>query len=277
MDLFLGTRENESGLRKLIVEVSDDGIGIPEESHTKIFTRFYRAENTREEHTGTGIGLSLVHSLVKVHKSEIKLSSTPGKGSVFTLGIPVDKAFYDESEILDFENSAAGYLLPFIPEVKKNNHSTDLKEKVVVIEDNQELRNYIADCISDSYKVYTAENGEEGLQICRNIKPIICVADVMMPVMDGFEFCKTLKNDERISHIPVILLTALSDIENQIRGYKQGADGYLTKPFDPSLLKTRIQNIVKARADLKKTFSGDVESSVNVLTHSPVDEEFLKN
>jgi signal transduction histidine kinase/ligand-binding sensor domain-containing protein/DNA-binding response OmpR family regulator len=276
VDLFLGINENEAGLRKLIVEVSDDGIGIPEESQPKIFTRFYRAENTREEHTGTGIGLSLVRSLVEVHKSEIKLRSTPGKGSVFTLEIPIDKEFYDESEVFDYEESTAESLFPFISEVKKNNTSTDLKEKVLIIEDNQELRNYIADCISDSYKVYTAENGEEGLHICRNIKPIICVADVIMPVMDGFEFCKTLKNDERISHIPVILLTALSDNENQIKGYKQGADGYLTKPFDPSLLKTRIQNIVKARADLKKTFSGDVESTVNVLTHSPVDEEFLK-
>jgi AraC-like DNA-binding protein len=93
--------------------------------------------------------------------------------------------------------------------------------------------------------------------------------------MDGFEFCKALKNDERISHIPVILLTALSDNENQIKGYKLGADGYMTKPFDPSLLKTRIENIIKARTDLKERFSGDVESNVDALTHSPVDEEFM--
>lgn len=276
VDLFLGLNEAENGLRRLIVEVSDDGIGIPEESHKKIFTRFYQVENSKDVHTGSGIGLSLVNSLVTVHKSKIKFHSAPGKGTVFTIEIPIDKEFYDENEVFDYEIKSTESILPLIAEVKKKSTSTELKEKILIIEDNQELRNYIADCLSDSYKVYKAENGEEGLQICRQIKPLICIADVMMPVMDGFEFCKTLKNDERISHIPVILLTALSDNENQIKGYKLGADGYLTKPFDPSLLETRIQNIVKARSDLKKTFSGDVESSVDVLTHSPVDEEFLK-
>ncbi len=275
VDLFIGAISGDNGLRKLSIEVSDDGIGIPEESQKKIFTRFYQVEDPKGENTGSGIGLSLVNSLVKVHKSDIKLYSTPGKGSVFTIEIPIDKEFYDDEEIFDYELKPSESITPVITEAKKISNSTDLKEKVLVIEDNQELRDYIADYLSDYYKVYKAENGEEGLQICRQVKPIICIADVMMPVMDGFEFCKTLKNDERISHIPVVLLTALSDSENQIKGYKLGADGYLTKPFDPSLLKTRIENIIKARIDLKEKFSGDVESNVDVLTHSPIDEEFM--
>lgn len=275
VDLFLGINQHDNGLRKLIVEVSDDGIGIPKESQKKIFTRFYQVENTKEEHTGTGIGLSLVNSLVTVHKSKIELNSTPEKGSIFTIEIPVDKAFYEENEIFDFEIKSSNSILSFSADNKTHILSTELKEKVLVIEDNQELRDYIADYLSDYYKVYQAENGAEGLQICRHKKPIICIADVMMPVMNGFEFCKVLKNDERISHIPVVLLTALSDNDNQMKGYKMGADAYLTKPFDPSLLKIRIENIAKARADLKKKFSGDMESNVDVLTHSPVDEEFL--
>ena len=276
VDLFIGIIKSEEGLRKLIVEVSDDGIGIPEESHKKIFIRFYQVESMKDNHTGSGIGLSLVKSLIKVHKSDIQLSSTPEKGSVFTLEIPVDKEFYEEDEIFDYEKKPVESKLPLDQKINKKSGSAELKMKVLIIEDNKELRDYISDCLSEDYKVYKAENGEEGLKICRQVKPIICIADVMMPVMDGFEFCKKLKNDERISHIPVILLTALTDSENQIKGYKLGADGYLTKPFDPSLLKTRIDNIVKVRSDLKKTFSGDVESSVDLLTHSPVDEEFLK-
>ena len=275
IDFFVGLSKNEDGLRKLIIEVSDDGIGIPEESQKKIFSRFYQVENTHKEHTGSGIGLSLVNSLVKVHKAEIKLYSAPEKGSVFTLEIPIDKAFYEENEIFDYEIKSTDSVNTIRTDVKKKTPSTELKEKILIIEDNQELREYIADYLSVHYKVYTAENGEKGLKLCRQIKPIICISDVMMPVMDGFEFCQTLKNDERISHIPVVLLTALSDNENQIKGYKLGADDYLAKPFDPSLLKTRIENIVKARTELKEKFSGDTENNINVLTHSPIDEEFL--
>ncbi len=275
VDLFIGINQDQNDVRKLIVEVSDDGIGIPLESQQKIFKRFYQVEATKDDHTGSGIGLSLVNSLAKIHKAEIKLDSAPEKGSVFTIEIPMDKDFYESEEIFDYEIKSTDSIFPIATEAKKITRSTELKEKVLVIEDNQELRDYIADYLSDYYKVYKAENGEEGLQICRQIKPIICIADVMMPVMDGFDFCKNLKKDERISHIPVILLTALSDNENQMKGYKLGADGYLTKPFDPSLLKTRIENIIKARVDLKEKFSDDVESSVDVLTHSPIDEEFM--
>ena len=117
---------------------------------------------------------------------------------------------------------------------------------------------------------------KKDLKICRQIKPILCVADVMMPVMDGLEFCKELKNDEFISHIPVVLLTALSENEDKVKGYETGADGYLVKPFEPSLLKTVIENIIKSRLELKQKFSGEVESKISLLTHSPIDEEFME-
>ncbi|WP_088656166.1 hybrid sensor histidine kinase/response regulator, partial [Geofilum rhodophaeum] len=199
VDLFLGVNINEKGFRKLIVEVSDDGIGIPQDSQNKIFKRFYQVERTKGEHTGSGIGLSLVHSLVNVHKSTIKLKSAPEKGSVFTIEIPIDKAFYEEDEIFDFELKPTDSILPITSEIRTKTFSTELKEKVLIIEDNKELRDYIGDFLSDDYKVYKAENGEEGLQICRHVKPIVCIADVMMPVMDGFEFCKALKNDGKHS------------------------------------------------------------------------------
>lgn len=272
IELFMDVATNSKGLRSLIVEVSDDGIGIPEESLNKVFTRFYQAENTLKEHTGTGIGLSLVESLIGIHKSTIKLRSTIGKGSIFTIEIPIDKESYTNNEIFDYEVSYSEVL-------SSHNTTTEVtaadKKTILIIEDNKELRDYIADYLSDTYSVLKAGDGKEGLQICRTSRPIICIADVMMPEMNGFEFCENLKNDERISHIPVILLTALTDNENQIKGYKSGADGYLTKPFDPTLLKTFISNIIKSRADLKKSFAADIDSNVEMLTHSPVDEEFL--
>jgi YesN/AraC family two-component response regulator len=137
------------------------------------------------------------------------------------------------------------------------------------------LREFIADFLSNTYKVYQAENGQKGLQICRQEKPILCVADIKMPVLNGFEFCVELKKDVLISHIPVILLTALSGNENIIKGYKLGADGYIVKPFDPALLKTRIDNIINTRLELKAKFSEDVESQVAILSHSPADEDFM--
>ncbi|WP_111307897.1 hybrid sensor histidine kinase/response regulator transcription factor [Confluentibacter sediminis] len=275
VDLFIKLKDGLDDY--LVIEVSDDGIGIPLKSQEKIFTRFYQANNSKENNTGTGIGLSLVKSLVELHKGSIKVESTPNKGSVFKVEIPINRNFYNNKEVFEYVLKDHN-LEVSIPEksVKKIIQNTELKQKILVVEDNTELRKYLIDYLSDYYKVYDAENGIEGLKICRQIKPILCVADVMMPVMDGYEFCRELKNDEFISHIPVILLTALSENEDKVKGYGIGADGYLVKPFDPSLLKTVIENIIKTRLELKLKFSGEVESDIGLLTHSPIDEEFME-
>lgn len=274
VDLFIRLKDGAEGV--LIVEVSDNGIGIPIKSQEKIFKRFYQVSNSQEHNTGSGIGLSLVKSLVQLHKGTIKVVSTPGKGSTFTVEIPMDRSFYSNKEAFDYviKNDNLDSHLPE-KSAKKIIQNTELKQKVLVVEDNTELRKYLVDYLSDYYKVYEAENGAEGLKICQQIKPVLCVADVMMPVMDGLEFCKELKNDDFISHIPVVLLTALAENEDKVKGYDIGADGYLVKPFDPSLLKTVIENIIKSRLELKAKFSGEVESKVGLLTHSPIDEEFM--
>lgn len=275
VDLTIGLKKEEEGV--LIIAVSDNGIGIPLKSQEKIFKRFYQATNSKENNTGSGIGLSLVKSLVKLHKGFIKVESTPGKGSTFTVELPIDRIFYEEVEVFEYALKDDNHSM-LIPEkvVKKTIQNTELKQKILVVEDNTELRKYLVDYLSDYYKVYDAENGEEGLKICRQIKPILCVCDVMMPVMNGLDFCKELKNDEFISHIPVVLLTALAENVDKVKGYEIGADAYLNKPFEPSLLKTVIENIIKSRLELKAKFSGEVESKVSLLTHSPVDEEFME-
>nr|WP_321452749.1 two-component regulator propeller domain-containing protein [uncultured Carboxylicivirga sp.] len=275
VDLFVGLTYNEKNIRCLTIEVSDDGVGIPYESQKKIFNRFYQVEGNQKENTGSGIGLSLVQLLIQVHKASIDVQSIPDKGSAFNVIIPIDKEGYNNEEVFDYELKPEAVDFSQQVKSKMDSKSTELKEKILLVEDNSELRKYAAEYLSEFYKVFETENGKQGLEICIQEKPILCVVDVMMPVMDGFEFCTQLKSDERISHIPVILLTALSDHENMIKGYKLGADGYMAKPFDPPLLRTRIENIVKNRVALKDKFSKDVESDIQILAHSPVDEEFI--
>jgi signal transduction histidine kinase/ligand-binding sensor domain-containing protein/DNA-binding response OmpR family regulator len=274
VDLFIRLKDGEEN--RLVLEVSDNGVGIPLKSQEKIFKRFYQVSSSKTHNTGSGIGLSLVKSLVTLHKGSIKVESTPGSGSIFTVEIPIDRHFYTDKEVFEYVLKNDNQSMS-IPEktVKKILQNTELKQKILVVEDNTELRKFLVDYLSDYYKVYDAENGMEGLKLCRQIKPILCVADVMMPVMDGLEFCSELKKDEFISHIPVVLLTALSENEDKVKGYGIGADGYLVKPFEPSLLKTVIENIIKSRLELKEKFSGEVESKVGLLTNSPIDEEFM--
>ncbi len=271
VNLFVGIEEGQN--RTLIIEVSDDGIGIPEESQEKIFSRFYQASNSKLITTGTGIGLSLVKALVEIHRGEIKVESTPKFGSIFTVRLPVYKGCFKESEIFEFKLEPTEEIAEVW--IKKVKNNLDIKHKILIIEDNLELRKYLVDFLSDYYKVYEAENGVEGLKVCRRVKPILCVVDVMMPEMNGFEYVQAVKNDEYISHTAIILLTALAENENRIKGYSLGVDGYLVKPFDPSLLKTRIKNIIKIHSDLKQKFSGEVESDVSTLAHSQIDIDFI--
>ncbi|WP_299552298.1 hybrid sensor histidine kinase/response regulator transcription factor [Seonamhaeicola sp.] len=279
VDLFIGFSETNE---KLILEVSDDGIGIPKESIGKIFSRFYQASNSKENTTGTGIGLSLVKALVTLHKGTINVRSAINEGSIFTVELPIAKSSYNEDEISSFIDSKKQVKTieqTYASEVnnysKKIIQNTDVKNTILVIDDNPELRNYLIDFLSGDYKVYGAENGKEGLELCYKVKPVLCVVDVMMPEMNGFEFVQALKNDENISHTAIVLLTALAENENKIKGFKIGVDGYLVKPFDPALLKSRIDNIIKIHFDLKKKFSGEAESDVITLAHSQIDIDLI--
>lgn len=273
VDLFIGVKEGIH--KKLIIEVSDDGVGISVENQKKVFSRFYQVKSSKKNNTGSGIGLSLVKTLVSIHRGKISLQSFPNKGSVFLLELPMDKESFKKNEIFELMSNDVNSIDLGINKVKKVNKNTDIKQSIVVIEDNVELRLFLIDYLSDFYIVHGAKNGEEGLNMCRNIKPVLCVVDVMMPIMDGFHFVEKLKNDDNISHTPIIMLTALSEDESKIKGYTLGVDGYLVKPFDPSLLKTRIENIIKTRFELKQKFSGEVESDISSLTHSQIDIEFI--
>jgi signal transduction histidine kinase/DNA-binding response OmpR family regulator len=280
VDLYVGVKEQDS--KTLIVEVSDNGIGIPLESQEKVFSRFYQASNSKENTTGTGIGLALVKSLVDIHRGKVSVKSSTTSGSIFTVEFPISKDAFESHEISTElvekeEVVSLGFTKSLYPQgvYTPQNSNTDVKSTILVIDDSTDLRNYVIDFLSPFYQVYGAENGKEGLELCHKIKPVLCVVDVMMPVMDGFEFVNALKSDEKISHTAIVLLTALSENENRIKGYKIGKDGYVVKPFDPYLLKSRIDNIIKIRIELKQRFSEETESDVTSLAHSQIDIDMI--
>lgn len=233
--------------------VRDTGIGIPENELDKIFIRFYRVEDNRFPYKeGTGIGLTLVNEYIKLMNGSIKVKSTPGKGSEFTIVLPVtNKASLEEfaikgrgekTERLSVSHSV---LAGFGP----NN------ARLLIIEDNNELREYLIRLLKNNYQIYTAENGIEGVEQATELIPDIVLSDVMMPGKNGYELCRELKNDFRTSHIPIVLLTARADTESRIIGLEHGADAYLTKPFNKKELMICLRNLLVQRETIRLKYS----------------------
>nr|WP_256435599.1 ATP-binding protein [Aliikangiella sp. G2MR2-5] len=252
------------------IKVSDSGIGIPEDMQHKIFGRYERVlSEYSEKITGAGIGLSLVKELIEAHNGKIELESEPGKGSCFTVYLPVLPSSFvldkkekvnnpsNESLELEIENligqSAQENMLAEVIDSKPVVEDTT-KEQVLIIEDNPDMRAYIAETLAHDYQCLTAENGQQGINIAYESIPDIIISDVMMPLMDGFQVSETLKQDERTSHIPIILLTARGDRESRLTGWKSQADEYLNKPFDEEELALRVANLLTIRRILRSRF-----------------------
>jgi DNA-binding response OmpR family regulator/nitrogen-specific signal transduction histidine kinase len=257
------------------ISVKDNGKGIAETDIENIFIRFFRSEPTKES-TGTGIGLSLVKELVKLHRGNIDVISKPGKGAKFTVHIPY------ETELSEEYSSVSERLLPdksFSSE--HSNISDDLPEEtnaqiMLIVEDNPDVRYFIRSHFSPVYTIYEAKNGQEGWDIAVKIIPDVIISDILMPDVDGNEFCKHIKKDERTSHIPVLLLTALHSKEHEIEGLSSGADDYITKPFDISVLQTKVENILQIRRSLKEKYTKELILKPSDITISSPDERFLK-
>ena len=249
------------------IKVSDTGYGISSEALPHIFNRYYQ-ESGKHQASGTGIGLALVRNLVELHEGEIRVESTKDEGSTFYVDLLMDNIYpnalhADSTE--QTENENAETISNENPEI-----STDSDKPILlIVEDNEEIRNYIADSFSDSFEVITAANGKEGKQQAFNRIPDIIVSDIMMPVMNGISLCKALKEDVRTSHIPIILLTAKDSLQDKEEGYEVGADSYLTKPFSATLLRSRINNLLESRKKLASQFQSQPDPKV----HSDVAEK----
>jgi signal transduction histidine kinase/CheY-like chemotaxis protein/ligand-binding sensor domain-containing protein/AraC-like DNA-binding protein len=265
------------GERKAEFVVSDNGIGISEEDKSKIFDRFFKVKNPDTmNRQGAGIGLSIVKELAELHHGKIRINSELGSGTTFTVTIPVDRKYYADNEFEGIEHelaeadtkniSAFSYKQVEIPEIKSKANS---KQKhynlpgILVVEDNLELRDYLAGHLEKRYKVYQAEDGLAGLTMVKELNPDIVLTDVMMPKMNGYKFCKEIRQNFDTSHIPVVMLTANDTIDHHVEGLTTGADAYLTKPFEIKLLDAVLNSLLENRKALRNKFLG-VESAGNL-------------
>lgn len=259
------------------IVVSDTGYGIDEASLPHIFDRYYQARG-KHQASGTGIGLALVRSLVRLHEGLIHVESEVGKGTTFIVRLRRDAVYPDalHREPTPLVKQASPVETALQPE------ETGQPAIVLVVEDNDDIRDYIASSFGEGFKVLKAANGKEGWKLAETDIPDIIISDIMMPVMDGIELCRKVKEDIRTSHIPVILLTAKDSIQDKEEGYDSGADSYLTKPFSAKLLLSRVHNLLESRKHLAAIISKRTSEFLPDTTGkhpaglNKVSEEFLK-
>ena len=271
------TAKEENG--RVMISVADNGCGISSDELPYIFDRFYQAKNAGR---GTGIGLAIVKAFTELHHGEVSATSVEGKGSTFTIHIPVrQKGEVTNQPIEKIEQLVEPSSAQEVPNQARHideliqPYQTD-KPEVLIIDDNIDIRTYLRSVLSEKYNVSEAADGKVGLELARKIVPDIVLSDIMMPVMDGLAFCQQLKTDKAISHIPVILLTARSLDEQRAEGYEHGADAYLSKPFSLRLLLSRIDNLIESRKKLNQTWSKGVEDDEIGNISNEIDKSFLK-
>lgn len=262
----------------LVFRVADTGEGISERDLGNIFDRFYQVDRIHPQ--GSGIGLSLAKAFVELHGGDISVESTLNEGSVFTVTVPVrhvagtvaapGKSIGDgdaEAELDNIESSVS---------------FADDKPIVLVIDDNRDIQRLVGELLGAEYNIITASNGKDGVRMAARYVPDLIVCDVMMPVMDGLECCRHIKKEVSTSHIPVLMLTACSMDEQRVQGYESGADGYLSKPFDSNVLRSRCRSLIENRKRIKDLWlsrPGAVGSPVTPksdlsLPASDIDNEF---
>ena len=277
VDLSISTPESSW----IEIRIKDTGIGISEDRLPFIFDRFYQADssNTRK-YEGTGIGLSLAHELIKLHLGTISVQSEMGTGTEFIVLLPCkEMAFQDQNKVVHTELSdetiERGIVSTPMPDFDDMLSKHD--EVILVVEDNADVRSFIREQLEDEYKVIEAENGQEGISVSQRVIPDLIITDLMMPEMDGYEFCKQVRNDEKTSHIPIIMLTAKAGLDPKIEGLEAGIDAWVTKPFHVRELHIRVKTLIQQRKKLKKQFSSATYFTPSAIAKNPVDQVFLKN
>lgn len=283
--------KNETG-RYLQVSVVDDGIGMDPKNIPMLFQRYKRFGKTNVQ--GKGIGLHYAHQLVSKHHGAIVAELRERNGMVFSFIIPADRERYDQDKICD---SAAEYLIKNnnmpkvsqgMSETHQNSEEEDSRPTLLIVEDNSDLRKFIASLFAGDYHIFEVGNGDDALRVIHDENINLVISDVIMPKMNGFELCDTLKKDSELCHIPVVLLTAKTKDTDQIEGYQLGADAYVTKPFNPTLLCTIVETIFKNRKQVQQRIIHSVEVQEQVsasiadteisqpIELNPLDRKFLE-
>lgn len=270
----------------LHLTVKDTGIGISSEYLDKIFENYYQVDKN-DDKQGSGIGLALTKSLVSIHKGTIHVDSKPGEGTVFEVELNVSASAFsdDEKSPVKLDHT----------DINANKHpllsTTDLlqeklqepilqidgKYKILIVEDNRDMNDFIAGIFDGDYLVIQAFDGQEGHDKALIEVPDLVISDVMMPVMDGFEMTRKLKNNLLTSHIPIVLLTAKTGEENKVDGFCQGADVFIEKPFNAQSLELQIKNILTTKNNNIRRFNNSPEIDVTQITTNPRDEKFMNS
>lgn len=274
------------------LRVKNDGINIDNVDINRIFDRFYQLEISSQSKTkGSGIGLSLIKEIVDIHRGKIKVQSEKNEGTLFEIKLPIEDhtSIKNSSDITlkKDSNIEPNYNLlsiyshlsidqEIVEETDTIDASEELSKKALIIDDDDDLRSYVKTCLNKSYIISEASNGKEGLVKAKEIQPDVIISDIMMPIMDGIEFCNNVKSNLYTSHIPVILLSAKSSIEMQVEGFETGADAFIPKPFNKKFLITRVNAIVNEREKLRRNFLNKFSIEPNTITVKSVDENFIE-
>lgn len=247
----------------LLIKVSDTGIGISAADQEKVFERFFQADGIAPIlNQGSGIGLSIAKEFVKLHGGEISVQSVDGGGSTFTVALPFAQHLYAEELLIDFSASTPTESVEEFNSAEEGHGLGTDVPSLLLVEDNEDFRLYLKEGLKSKYRIYEACNGQEGWQKALANHPHIIVSDINMPYMNGIELCKKVKSDKRTHHIPVVLLTALTGEEEQLRGLATGANDYLTKPFNFEILHAKIKNLFALNDRLKNTYTKQIKVQV---------------
>lgn len=258
-----------TGEQQLELRIKDNGQGIALEEQQKIFTPFYQIRGNRpSDNIGTGVGLLLVKKLVDLMHGKLKLESEPGVGSTFIIWFEQSK----QGETLQKEEPVVSTVLQPEAAMDSNDQST---HHILVVDDNQDLLEYLQILLTPHYKVTCAGNGKEALELLTGYLPDLIISDVMMPVMDGMELCKRIKQTLRTSHIPVILLTAKVETDDYVEGLGNGADLYVAKPFSSDVIKAQIHSLLVNREKVKGNFRAEPMIHLESVANSQLDKTFL--
>lgn len=259
----------------LIFKVKNSGKGFTADETKHIFQRFYQ---TSEQNQGTGIGLALVKELVELHKGTIVVDSIPNQWTTFTVTLPVGKNNFKKEQFVESVNIESN--IKSIIEEQPIHEDEDFKDSeqpiLLIIEDNADVRTLLKQTFDLSYNILTAPNGKKGVELALEHIPDIIISDIMMPEKNGIEVTNELKNDERTSHIPIVLLTAKAGDENELKGIEIGADDYITKPFNSKILTTKVSKLIQIRRKLQSRYSQEVILKPKDIAVNNIDEQFLE-
>lgn len=260
--------------QNLIITIADTGKGITAEHLPHIFERHYRTFDI-DNNLGNGIGMALTKELIKLLKGTVSVESVLERGTVFTINLPIKNTIKKSDEVV--------HRIPFIEKTKVETEYTENEKSthtILLVEDNIEIQNFIKLLLGNRYTIYIANNGVEGLEIAKNKNIDFIISDVMMPKMNGFEFCKHIKNDVKTSHIPFIIISARTTVKDKLEGYQLGIDAYLFKPFDKDELQLVIRNLLRKKEEQTIYFSkllGLKKQATEVTNINQLDVDFIKS